>query len=749
MFMKKWIRLFFAFMMHCILCFTGVQAQVKPIAVPINKNIVKDLPTIPQPGKNDWPELKKGPNGLVPRYVPPKPDKTIIDKKGTIAGFFAIKFAEGSHVRLVNGKLVMQPVDNAMAKEEQSRLERAGVKWGEANAQLNKVIAIIERAKAKAGFELAYMFQEEKGQNKSDNQFIEKVRLEQQAGEELADLDLYYIMYANNFMDAAYEEQLLNELNGIPLIEQAYPAVIAKGANSKTMQRPSFISIPVTPNISDQQGYLDAAPRGLDARYAWTIPGGRGDGIRVIDVEYDWVTDHEDFPSNYFIGGRRSPYIEELSNHGTAVMGVLASPDNGIGITGFVPNISYGLISVLHGAYIGGFFTALFSFDGEQVFGRTHNIGVAASIGAATNVIGPGNVILIEQHTVGPITGRPCPSATCGCDGWEYVPMEYYPECFDIIRRATANGIIVVEAAANGGQNLDAALYQNRFNRTIRNSRAILVGAANNGDRMTACFSNNGTWIDVHAWGDRVVTIGYGDGGSAREPFNNRTIPTYYTAFFNGTSSASPMVAGAVASIQGARRAAGRLPLSPFDMRNLLVRTGTPQISGGLIGPQPNLGNAIPATLGITTGYTGPGVYTIRSKSSGKVLDIAISATGGRENGLRLQQWAWHGGENQQFRIDNLPGGFVRIIAVHSGKALDVPLSSATVDGAKLQQWDSHGRENQQFTLSPMGRYYKIVCRSSGKVLDVEAMSANNGAAIQQWTSLSGDNQLFELIRIR
>ena len=51
----------------------------------------------------------------------------------------------------------------------------------------------------------------------------------------------------------------------------------------------------LTPDLSLNQTYLNAAPTGIDARYAWTFPGGRGDGVKLSDVEYDWVIDHEDF----------------------------------------------------------------------------------------------------------------------------------------------------------------------------------------------------------------------------------------------------------------------------------------------------------------------------------------------------------------------------------------------------------------------------------------------------------------------
>ena len=42
---------------------------------------------------------------------------------------------------------------------------------------------------------------------------------------------------------------------------------------------------PASPDLQHLQGYLDPAPAGVDARHGWTIAGGRGDGVKVVDVE--------------------------------------------------------------------------------------------------------------------------------------------------------------------------------------------------------------------------------------------------------------------------------------------------------------------------------------------------------------------------------------------------------------------------------------------------------------------------------
>ena len=42
------------------------------------------------------------------------------------------------------------------------------------------------------------------------------------------------------------------------------------------------------------QTYLNVAPGGIDARYAWTFPGGDGQGQRLVDIERGWTFNHED-----------------------------------------------------------------------------------------------------------------------------------------------------------------------------------------------------------------------------------------------------------------------------------------------------------------------------------------------------------------------------------------------------------------------------------------------------------------------
>lgn len=318
----------------------------------------------------------------------------------------------------------------------------------------------------------------------------------------------------------------------------------------------------VTPDFRTRQGYLDAAPAGIDAAWAHTRPGGLGTGVRVIDVEGAWRFTHEDLRQNQggVIGGTSSAELG-WRNHGTAVAGEISGDLNAYGVTGIAPEAHIRAISI---------------------FG----IGSAAAIRSAADALDPGDVLLIELHRPGPrfdYRGQP--------DQRGYIAVEWWPDDFAAIRYAVGRGIVVVEAAGNGNENLDDPVYDarpgdfptswhNPFRGGDADSGAVLVGAGapppglhgrdHGPARSRLPFSNYGVRLDAQGWGREVTTTGYGDlQGGADEDF-------WYTDEFSGTSSASPIVVGAVAAYQG-MRAIGPGRATPDQVRALLRATGSPQ----------------------------------------------------------------------------------------------------------------------------------------------------------------------------
>ena len=314
---------------------------------------------------------------------------------------------------------------------------------------------------------------------------------------------------------------------------------------------------PADDTYAAQQNYLDAAPIGIDARWVWT-QGGDGAGMHFIDLERGWFLRHEDLPKPKLIFNSNLN-ANFARDHGTAVLGEIAGVDNDRGIVGIAP----GLASVR----VVSHFKAAGGTDGH----------VADAIIAAVAAWPAPHALLLEVQRGSP----PLPTETDDAD-------------FDAIRLAVANGIIVIEAGGNGGNDLDnwtdsaGHKRMNRHRRKFRDSGAILVGAASAStphDRLPE--SNFGSRLDCYGWGENVVTAGYGDLNLTQ--VDNKT----YTGAFGGTSGASAIIAGAALLIQGLYYKATHSLLSPAQMRWILSNpaSGTPQGMNvpGHIGVMPDL----------------------------------------------------------------------------------------------------------------------------------------------------------------
>ena len=306
-----------------------------------------------------------------------------------------------------------------------------------------------------------------------------------------------------------------------------------------------------TPDFSGQQGYLEDAPLGVGAWSMAGQPGALGASVSVIDIEGAWLWSHEDLPAPIAEIGVQ---INDLGwrNHGTAVLGEMRGTDNGYGVRGIVPLAGVGASSI-----------------GNQ--------SVADAILNAALALAAGDLQLIELHAPGPNAN--------GSGQFGYVPMEFWQDNFDAIRTATAMGRIVCEAAGNGSQDLDDAVYMGLFDRNQRDSGAIMCGATSGSSLDPASFTNYGSRVDLHGWGYSVVSCGYGS-------LQGDPLPEaeWYTNSFSGTSSASPIVVGSVAALQGMVESAYGFSLDASLAREILVATGTPQNSPAIhIGPRPDL----------------------------------------------------------------------------------------------------------------------------------------------------------------
>ena len=306
-----------------------------------------------------------------------------------------------------------------------------------------------------------------------------------------------------------------------------------------------------TQDFTKLQGYLfDPTTTGPDSigvgvANVLTLDGSDGKGVNIFDIESGWNLNHEDLPQN--------PKIQQVfgdtdqpTDHGTATLGILVGQDNGLGITGICP-------------------------EADVKVGSYWDKGVkkyAWAIENARGYLDEGDILVLEIQTDGEM------------------PIEFLSDARAEIESAVADSIIVIEAGGNDGSELSSSSMP------WNDTGAIIVGAGEPDELVISTQgSNYGSKVHVHAWGRRVITSGFGDLEGSPEANDA------YTAIFSGTSSATAIVAGVAASLQGIYKDTyGQSSyIGPKRMRNILINSGLPQSGtpASPIGPRVNLVGAV------------------------------------------------------------------------------------------------------------------------------------------------------------
>ncbi|MCB9743079.1 MAG: S8 family serine peptidase [Alphaproteobacteria bacterium] len=344
-------------------------------------------------------------------------------------------------------------------------------------------------------------------------------------------------------------ERIGRALQALPLVEWAWIETVG-------LPPPGDIS-PTTSDYTSRQTYAGPDP-GIDAEFVWSL-GLTGTNVQLSDVEYGWIDTHEDLVDRDLhleSGTQISQTVRDYGwdEHGTAVLGETSSVDNAYGCTGLA-----------HGAEV----YTWPEYTDQLGSRRATAITNAAAASAA------GDVILLEMQANGQ-SG--------------YGPAELDASVWTASATAVAAGVVVVGAAGNGSQDLDATWYSNNY-LSRGDSGAILVGAGSASVNHTPLsFTTYGSRVDVQGWGTAVFSLGYGDFASYGGDQNQ-----YYTSAFGGTSSASPIVASAAVLVQDFAIAYSGGPITPEGLRELLIDTGTPQGGTNHIGPLPDLAAALAA----------------------------------------------------------------------------------------------------------------------------------------------------------
>lgn len=262
------------------------------------------------------------------------------------------------------------------------------------------------------------------------------------------------------------------------------------------------------PRFAEQWGYAK-----INAPLAWANGALKPVAVAVVDTGVD--LNHPDLKERLLPGYNaieRGQPPKDDNGHGTHVAGTVgAINDNGIGVAGMAPNARILPVRVLGGAGSG------------SLFGIADGIRWASDHGA--------NVINLSLG--GPSDSQILASA---------------------IQDAIRSGVTVVAAMGNSGKN--EKLYPAAY------PGVIAVGATDPADQK-ASFSTMGSHIAVSAPGVKILS----------------TMPTYDCwltknhpdkfqkeySFLNGTSMATPHVAGLAALVIGANRAA-----SPEQVRKVI-----------------------------------------------------------------------------------------------------------------------------------------------------------------------------------
>lgn len=352
--------------------------------------------------------------------------------------------------------------------------------------------------------------------------------------------------------------ELAREIHALPEVEYAELESL-----DQPPPPPAADIAPVTPLLVSNQTYREAAT-GVAVDSVWNTYGIRGDaGLKITDCEYLFNVNHEDLSGLVQLQPNVvSMYTGFGDDHGTAVLGILASGWNGYGTTGSAPDCTTRFYP---------------EFSTLTTGSQSRTAAVTAAIAASA----AGDIVVLEMQTEGPATAT-----------GDYVPAEYSLSVWNAVRTGTDAGVITIAAAGNGNQNLDDNALFSAYN-TRGDSGAIIVGAGTSA-RVKQGFSTYGSRVNVQGWGGGVFTTGYGSYATYGSDANQK-----YASGFSGTSSATPVVTSAAALLQSVAIKILGIRLTPAELRSILAATGRAQTGADAatkpIGPLPELQAAVAA----------------------------------------------------------------------------------------------------------------------------------------------------------
>ena len=135
--------------------------------------------------------------------------------------------------------------------------------------------------------------------------------------------------------------------------------------------------------------------------------------------------------------------------------------------------------------------------------------------------------------------------------------------------------------------------------------------------------------------------------------------------------------------------------------------------------------------------------YVLVNRHSGKAMDVWEWSTA---DGGAVNQFARLDGYNQQWQFVDVGSGYYQVRSRHSGKVLEIPNSN---DGVQVVQMAPSSNTRQHFRLADSaGGYVRLISRHSNKALDVWEWSTADGGMISQFSDLDGYNQQWQMVNL-
>lgn len=120
--------------------------------------------------------------------------------------------------------------------------------------------------------------------------------------------------------------------------------------------------------------------------------------------------------------------------------------------------------------------------------------------------------------------------------------------------------------------------------------------------------------------------------------------------------------------------------------------------------------------------------FLIVNKFNNKALDVSW-----QRSDDAVYQFDGHKNINQHWHLRDAGEGFVVIMSAYSGKCLDVDGHSED-EGALIHQWNYTGGWNQHWRLHELeDGSYQICARHSGQAMDAASWDVENGVRPVQW----------------